>query len=281
MPTLAYEASTDVVTLTSSGRAERAKAFAVYGAISGGGAAVGLLLGGLLTEYADCRSCLLVNVPIAIFTLAAFVAVEKRSSHPLLPLHIPWDRNRAPGLIGSVVVGSVLIGGTLYLTFYLQVALGMSPFVSGVASLPLTVAITIAARVAAQVSTRVGPKIPMAVGPVVAAAGLVPMLTRIDVDSSYRTVVLPALLVSGFGIGLMIAPMQNVALVGVRDHDAGAASALATPPCRSAAPWAPRCSRRSTSPRSRRTPKRTRPRTRSRSRSPDTCTCSAGPQPFS
>lgn len=276
-----------ILTTTFTEATERAKAFAVYGAISGGGAAVGLLLGGLLTEYVDWRWCLLVNVPIAIFALAvtapivretkahgntrydipgtvlvavglgglvygfaeaekygwgsaqtigfvvvgilalaAFVVVEKRSSHPLLPLYIPWDRNRAPGLIGSVMVGAVLIGGTLYLTFYLQIVLGMSPFVSGVASLPLTLAITVAAGVAAQVSTRIGPKLPMAVGPVVAAAGLVLMLTRIDVDSSYWTVVLPALLVLGFGIGLMIAPMQNVALVGVRDHDAGAASAL-------------------------------------------------------
>ncbi|MGW4480454.1 MFS transporter [Rhodococcus triatomae] len=276
-----------ILTTTFTEGRERAKAFAVYGAISGGGAAVGLLLGGLLTEYVDWRWCLLVNVPVALFALAvtapivretkahgdvrydipgtvlvalglgalvygftqaekhgwdsapaigfvvvgllalgAFVAVEKRSSHPLLPLYIPWDRNRAPGLIGSLVIGSVLIGGTLYLTFYLQIVLGMSPFVSGVASLPLTVAITVAAGVAAQASTRIGPKVPMAVGPVVAAAGLVLMLTRIDVDSSYWTVVLPALLVLGFGIGLMIAPMQNVALVGVRDHDAGAASAL-------------------------------------------------------
>ena len=52
---------------------ERAKAFGVYGAISGGGAAIGLLLGGVLTEYASWRWCLFVNIPIAI--LAAALAV--------------------------------------------------------------------------------------------------------------------------------------------------------------------------------------------------------------
>ena len=49
---------------------ERAKAFAVYGAIAGGGSAVGLLLGGVLTEYADWRWCLLVNIPVAVVAIA-------------------------------------------------------------------------------------------------------------------------------------------------------------------------------------------------------------------
>ncbi|MFE3543761.1 MFS transporter [Nocardia sp. NPDC059177] len=275
-----------ILTTTFVAKKERATAFAVYGAISGGGAAVGLLLGGLLTEYLDWRWCLLVNVPIAAFAfaaaapivaetrahgdtaydlpgtvlvalglgalvygcteaekfgwasaqalgfiagglaaLAAFVFVERRATNPLLPLYIPWNTNRAPALLGSVAMGAVLIGGTLYLTFYLQIVLGMSPFVSGAAALPLTVAITLAAGIATQLSVRVGPKLPMAVGPLVAAVGLL-LLTRIEVDSSYATRVLPALIVLGLGLGLLIAPMQNMALVGVRDQDAGAASAL-------------------------------------------------------
>src|SRR4029450_8551180 len=48
---------------------DRARAFGVYGAIAGGGAAVGLLLGGVLTEYTDWRWCLLVNIPIALLAL--------------------------------------------------------------------------------------------------------------------------------------------------------------------------------------------------------------------
>ena len=48
---------------------ERAKAFAVYGAIAGGGAAIGLVLGGVLTEYANWRWCLLVNIPIALVAI--------------------------------------------------------------------------------------------------------------------------------------------------------------------------------------------------------------------
>jgi EmrB/QacA subfamily drug resistance transporter len=62
-----------LISVTFTESRERAKAFAVYGAISGGGAAIGLILGGVLTEYASWRWCLLVNVPIA--ALAAFGAI--------------------------------------------------------------------------------------------------------------------------------------------------------------------------------------------------------------
>src|SRR3712207_2490023 len=58
---------------------ERAKAFAVYGAIAGGGSAVGLLLGGVLTEYASWRWCLLVNIPIALVALALAVPIVPES----------------------------------------------------------------------------------------------------------------------------------------------------------------------------------------------------------
>ena len=59
-------ASLALLTILFTDAKERAKAFGVYGAIAGGGAAVGLLLGGVLTEYANWRWCLLVNIPIAL-----------------------------------------------------------------------------------------------------------------------------------------------------------------------------------------------------------------------
>ncbi|TQF69420.1 MFS transporter [Rhodococcus spelaei] len=275
-----------ILTTTFVGEKERAKAFAVYGAISGGGAAIGLLLGGFLTEYVDWRWCLLVNIPIALFAiavtipivketkahgdtnydipgtvlialglgslvygftqaekhgwaspqtigfivgglvaLALFVLAEKRTANPLLPLTVPWHRDRGAALIGSTLVGAALLGGTLYLTFYLQIVLGFSPVMAGVGSLPMAFFIVIASTVAAQLSTRIGPKPLMLVGPVLAAVGLL-LLTRIGVDTSYWTHVFPGLAIFGLGLGLLMVPMQNLALIGVKDHDAGAASAL-------------------------------------------------------
>ncbi|MFF0824160.1 MFS transporter [Micromonospora haikouensis] len=63
-----------LISVTFTEQADRARAFAVYGMVSGSGAAVGLLLGGVLTQYASWRWCLLVNVPIVLVTVVLAVA---------------------------------------------------------------------------------------------------------------------------------------------------------------------------------------------------------------
>ena len=68
-----------LITVTFHEEKERAKAFAVFGAIAGGGAAIGLLLGGILTEYASWRWCLFVNIPIAIMAVSAAIPVLRES----------------------------------------------------------------------------------------------------------------------------------------------------------------------------------------------------------
>jgi MFS family permease len=72
-------AALSLLTVTFHEPKERAKAFGVYGAISGGGAAIGLLLGGFLTEYLSWRWCLLVNVPIALIAVVAAIPIVKES----------------------------------------------------------------------------------------------------------------------------------------------------------------------------------------------------------
>jgi MFS family permease len=61
---------------------ERTKAFAAYGAIVGGGSAIGLLLGGVLTEYADWRWCSWVNLPVAIVAIVASIPIVPESRAP-------------------------------------------------------------------------------------------------------------------------------------------------------------------------------------------------------
>ena len=75
-------AALSLITVTFVAPKERARAFGVFGAISGGGAAIGLILGGILTEYASWRWCLGVNVPIALLTAAAAVYVVHESKAP-------------------------------------------------------------------------------------------------------------------------------------------------------------------------------------------------------
>jgi EmrB/QacA subfamily drug resistance transporter len=266
---------------------ERAKAFAVYGAIAGGGSAVGLLLGGLLTEYANWRWCLLVNIPVAIVALAlaiplvpeskahgdtsydipgavvitlglaslvygfteaakvgegwdsgvtwafiiaglvliaSFVLIERRVRNPLLPLHIVRDRNRGGAYITAMLVGAGLFGSFLFLTLYLQNVLGYTPLKAGLASLPATVGVLISATIVSTLLPRIGPKPPMVAGPVIAAIGMF-WLHFIDLDTSFWGHLMPAQLLLGLGLGFTFVPLSSLALVGVPEHDAGAASA--------------------------------------------------------
>src|SRR3954465_2750617 len=72
-------AALSLITITFTESKERARAFGVYGAISGGGAAIGLIVGGVLTEYASWRWCLLVNVPVALFPAVAALPVVRET----------------------------------------------------------------------------------------------------------------------------------------------------------------------------------------------------------
>jgi EmrB/QacA subfamily drug resistance transporter len=266
---------------------ERAKAFGVYGGIAAGGAAVGLLLGGVLTEYTDWRWCLLVNIPIALLALpfalrlvpeskaegntrydipgavlvtaglislvygftkagedggwnspgtiglivaavvllVAFVVWETRAKNPLLPLRILLDGNRGGAYLASTLVGVGFIGATLFLTYYFQGVLGYSPVEAGLASLPLSAGVLVAAGFASAMLPKVGPRVLMTAGGLISAAGML-LLTRLGVDTGFASHVLPAELLLGAGLGLVFVPMGNVALVGVAEHDAGAASAV-------------------------------------------------------
>ncbi|SBW28201.1 EmrB/QacA subfamily drug resistance transporter [Candidatus Protofrankia californiensis] len=95
-------ASLSLVTVTFTESKERARAFGVYGAISGGGAAIGLIVGGLLTEFTSWRWCLLVNVPIALIAAAAALPIVRESK---AAGHTRYD---IPGVV-AVTAGLVLL----------------------------------------------------------------------------------------------------------------------------------------------------------------------------
>jgi EmrB/QacA subfamily drug resistance transporter len=98
-------AALSLITITFTEPRERAKAFAVYGGISGGGAALGLILGGVLTEYASWRWTLLVNTPIALGTAVAALLVVRESRAPGKP------RYDIPGVITSTLGLVALVYG--------------------------------------------------------------------------------------------------------------------------------------------------------------------------
>jgi EmrB/QacA subfamily drug resistance transporter len=266
---------------------ERRKAFGLYGAIAGGGGAIGLLLGGILTEYMSWRACLYVNLAIAIpaalaalallhhraaavkprldipgvltasagifavvfgfsraetdgwgagITLGAlaagvvllisFVALQRRVKHPLLPLRVVTDRDRAGAYLAVGIVGAGMFAVFLFLTYYLQETLAFSPVEAGLGFLPMTAALLVGVGVATNaLLPRVGPRRVVTAGLTLASAGML-LLTQLSVDSTYAPGVLPALLVLGFGVGLTMATVMGSATLGVRPADAGVASAM-------------------------------------------------------
>jgi EmrB/QacA subfamily drug resistance transporter len=276
-----------LLTVTFQGSPDRPKAFGIFSAIAAGGASVGLLLGGVLTQTISWRWCLYVNLLIAVPTallafrllinephptrprldlpgtllasaglfalvygfsnaethswsapitivalaasvvlLSAFAALERRVAHPLLPLHIVWDRARGGAYATIALAGSAVFAVFLFLTYYLQQNLGYSPIVTGLAFLPMTAMIVVTATtVQTRVLHRTGAR-PLVMGGM--TLGFIAMLlfTQLSPSGAYVTHVLPGLLLTGVGMGCVFAPAFSTATLGVKRSDSGIAAAM-------------------------------------------------------
>jgi EmrB/QacA subfamily drug resistance transporter len=160
-----------------------------------------------------------------VVLLVAFVWWQNRAPSPLLPLHIVKDRNRAGCFLtmGLAVIG--MFGMFLFMTYYLQVILDYSPVKTGMAFLPLTVAIIIGStQISARLMQHVPPRTLMVPGAVLAAAGM-SFFTRLTVNSDYTTELLPGLILMGLGMGLIFMPVFATATAGVAPQDSGVTSA--------------------------------------------------------
>src|SRR5665213_1957161 len=275
------------LSVTFSEPKERAKAFAMYGVIGGSGAAVGLLLGGALTQWASWRWCLFINlffaaialVGVAVFVesgrsehrarldvlgtvlgsaglffvvfgfshavtsswsslatwgslvigamlLALFVLWQQHSKDPLLPLRILTNRTRAGSLVALLLTSMGLFAVFLLLAYYLEDTLGFSPLRTGVAFMPIVIAVSLSASFAsARLLSKVGPRPLVPTGMLLAAMGMV-LFTRLTPYSDYGGHVLPGLVVLGLGLGLIFAPAIASATAAIERRDVGAASAM-------------------------------------------------------
>jgi EmrB/QacA subfamily drug resistance transporter len=276
-----------LLTTTFTNPAERGKAFGIYGAIAGGGGAIGLLLGGVLTEYLSWRWCLYVNVVISVLAigggmallhnqrssgdvridipgtlmavgglaslvyglssaatdgwgsgrtigplvaaailLTAFVLLEQRVAHPLLPLRIVLNRWRGGAYLAVGLVGIAVFGVFLFLTYYLQTTLGYSPVKTGLAFLPMVGGLITASTLSTAVLLpRFGPRILVVIGMLFGAGGMA-VLTQITVSTSYASGIVPALILTGLGVGTVFGTSINMATRGAAQADAGVASAM-------------------------------------------------------
>ncbi len=165
-------------------------------------------------------------VPLAAATalLAAFIAIEARSSQPLMPLRIFANRNRSGSYAIMLCIGASLFAMFFFLTQFIQNILGYSPLKAGVAFLPLAFVIAGVAIGVSRLITRIGPRLPMTIGPLFAAGGLF-WLSRITAASGYLDVLGPMLVLAA-GMGLSFVPLTLTAVAGVRKQETGLASAL-------------------------------------------------------
>jgi EmrB/QacA subfamily drug resistance transporter len=267
---------------------ERAKAFGAFGAIGAAAGALGLLLGGVLTDYVSWRWSMYVNVvfaalalfgAVALMTnntnpdkprldllgtalataglfgvvfgaakaetdgwggaismlpliaggvlLLAFLASQRRAAYALMPLHVVGDRNRGAGLLVLFLATMAVFSMFLFLTYYFQGVLHYSPVKTGIAFLPLPVAVVISASlVQGGLVSRFPSRAFIGFGLLLCTAGMI-LLTQIDVDTHYYSWTLAGLSLVGLGIGSATVVGLDMSSVGVAPEDVGVAGSLA------------------------------------------------------
>jgi EmrB/QacA subfamily drug resistance transporter len=278
-----------ILTTTFVTQKDRGKAFGVYGAIAAAGGAIGLLLGGALTEYLSWRWTLYINlffaglafiggvlllerhpsrvkpkldIPgvllvssgvfclvygfsnaathnwhtpstygfliAAVVLLTAFALWQGRSAHPLLPPRVVLDRNRGGAYLSMLIAASGMFATFLFLTYYMQQTLGYSPVVTGFAFLPIAGGIAVAANLSTIVlMPRFGPRPLVTVGMLVGAGAMI-WFAQLGTHTGYAAGVLGPIILTGIGLGMVIAPSINTGTFGVAPQDAGVASATVT-----------------------------------------------------
>jgi len=266
---------------------ERNRALGVWSGVAAGGGAVGMLLGGVLTEYVDWRWIFFINVPVAIVLsylafryvpksqlddkrvkldlpgaisvtaglmvlvyglvraadngwmsmetfgflgvaavlLVGFVINEMRVKQPLMPLRIFKNRNIAASNLMQLFVTAGMFGVFFYLSIYMQGILQYSPVTTGLLNIPFTIFIAITAALTSKNIARISPKVILVVAPLVTAAGLF-YLSRVPVDGSYLTDLLPAIFLIGSGMGATFVALTLAATSGVAQKESGLVSGL-------------------------------------------------------
>jgi EmrB/QacA subfamily drug resistance transporter len=168
---------------------------------------------------------LLLASAVGVAALVAFVLVERRSPHPLVPPDLFRDATFSAANGATLLIYGALGVVFLLLVLQLQIVAGFSPLAAGTALLPVTAVMLLFSARAGALAGRIGPRWPMTLGPLVAAAGLLLML-RVDADTSWLLDVLPAVLVFGAGLALTVAPLTATVLDAAPDRFAGSASGV-------------------------------------------------------
>lgn len=279
-------AGLSLLTTTYTRPAERGRAFGVFAAVGAAGAAVGLIAGGILTQYTGWRWCLHINAPVALLAalgalrlprdrpsrgridlpgallsiagfsalvygfsraeahgwnhpsvsallgggaviLAVFAFVETRSPQPLLPPRVLRHRGRAAALAVIALTHAAIFGFFLFTSYHTQTVLDYSPIQAGATLIVNALAAVLGSTViAARLHGRVPPAALIVPGLLLMAAGvLTTSLIPPQTTGVLGPYLLPALLLTGLGLGVVIAATAGQATADVDPADTGVASA--------------------------------------------------------
>lgn len=162
---------------------------------------------------------------VGVAGLIAFVMVERRSTHPMLPVDVFASRQFTAANVVTFAVYGALGGVFFLLVLHLQIVAGFEPLLAGLALLPATAAMLLLSARAGALAQRIGPRLPMTAGPLTCAGGVLLML-RIGPGASYLGDVLPAAVVFGLGLSLTVAPLTAAVLAAASVRHAGVASGV-------------------------------------------------------
>jgi len=194
------------------------------------GAAVGAISLGAIS-YALIRAAEGWSVTVAVAAVVgvvmagSFVWLERRERNPMLPLSIFGSRQFSVVNVVTFGIYAALSGIMFLLGMELQLVSGFSALVAGAALVPLTILMLLLSARSGELTERIGPRIPLSVGPVFCAGGVLMML-RIGPSANYWADVLPAVLVLGIGMVLLVAPLTATVLAAAPVEHAGVASGV-------------------------------------------------------
>ncbi len=157
--------------------------------------------------------------------LVAFMVIEQRSSHSMVPLAIFRSRQFSGANAVTLAVYAALGVTTFLLVVHLQTDLGYSALEAGASLLPVTVLVLLFSARAGALAQRIGPRLPMTVGPLIVAGAML-LFGRVQPGRSYWNAVLPGAVVLGAGLALTVAPLTTAVLAAIDDDHSGLGSAI-------------------------------------------------------